>query len=233
MKQSDDLCRRLHEVLEQLPAHRYPIHWRSLPSNGVYFFYESGEYWGHGGQKPRVVRIGAHREGNLVSRMRSHYVADSTIRRLDYDRAAPKDRSIFRKNIGRALLAKSRSRYLKVWDWDATEKSHRALVQNHRDIMVEQRLEKRINRILAERFWFRVLPTPSQEGVLGVGGLEARLIGTVAGCGNCRASDAWLGHFSPQHKVRHSGLWLSQHLDDESLRPSDWPKIIKWCAYMI
>jgi len=37
---------------------------------------------------------------------------------MDFDRNDPKpsDRSIFRKNIGRALLNKSKDPYLKIWE---------------------------------------------------------------------------------------------------------------------
>src|SRR5437870_8533078 len=105
MTRSTDLCEQIHSLLERLALYRYPVKWSSLPSNGIYFFYEEGEHWGHGRQRPRIVRVGTHREGNLVSRMRSHYIDESRIAVMALERSAPKDRSIFRKNIGRALLA--------------------------------------------------------------------------------------------------------------------------------
>ena len=45
-------CKWLHEQLEQLPLIRYPFNPNDLPENGIYFFYEEGETWGHGGTSP-------------------------------------------------------------------------------------------------------------------------------------------------------------------------------------
>jgi len=60
-----ELCKRLHEQLEQLPLIRYPFKLDQLPENGIYFFYEDGEIWGHGGDKPRIVRVGTIEMGIL------------------------------------------------------------------------------------------------------------------------------------------------------------------------
>lgn len=43
-----ELCKWLHEQLEQLPLIKFPFKLEQLPENGIYFFYEDGEIWGHG-----------------------------------------------------------------------------------------------------------------------------------------------------------------------------------------
>lgn len=42
-----DVCKWLHQSLEELPVLRFPFKMSKLPENGIYFFYEDGEVWGH------------------------------------------------------------------------------------------------------------------------------------------------------------------------------------------
>lgn len=58
-------CRWLHETLEDFLI-KYPFNVKLLSFNGIYFFYEEGEFWGHGGNKLRIVRIGTHRHKNFI-----------------------------------------------------------------------------------------------------------------------------------------------------------------------
>ena len=86
---------------------RHPFPLDRLPRNGIYFFYEDGEIWGHGGDaRPRIVRIGTHRDGNFRSRMNEHFLLSESSIRFDATKSRPHDRSIFRKNLGRPLLAR-------------------------------------------------------------------------------------------------------------------------------
>lgn len=39
-----ELCKWLHEQLEQLPLVKLPFRLEQLPGNGIYFFYEEGEF---------------------------------------------------------------------------------------------------------------------------------------------------------------------------------------------
>jgi hypothetical protein len=45
-----------------------PFDSKLLPNNGVYFFYEEGENSDHGSgiSRSRIVRIGTHKENNLL-----------------------------------------------------------------------------------------------------------------------------------------------------------------------
>ena len=66
---------------------------KKIYKNGVYILFEKNES-GHNGD--RIVRIGSHTgNDNLVKRLEEHFLKEN------------KDRSIFRKNIGRALLNKN------------------------------------------------------------------------------------------------------------------------------
>lgn len=216
-------CQRLHAALERLPLLRFPFRWEELPKDGIYFFYEEGETVDHGdGHRPRIVRIGTHKDGNFRPRMSDHYLLRGEERKMAFTaaRPAPKDRSIFRKNLGRALLHRDGDAYLDVWNIDFTTRATKAAHAHRRDIGKEQRLEADITAILRGRFSFRfiVLEGP---GRMGSGGLESRLIGTVAQCPSCVGSDAWLGRSSPKPEIADSGLWLSQHLDAPALTPDE------------
>lgn len=118
-------CEWLHRSLEPLPVVRWPMEPQDLPRNAIYFFYEKGEKWGHGGDRRRIVRVGTHRDGNFRSRIADHYLCNPKKEICSLSRSVPHDRSIFRKHIGRALLNRTNDVYLRVWDLDFTTKKSR------------------------------------------------------------------------------------------------------------
>ena len=134
-------CEWLHTQLEHRRTVKYPFSLETLPENGVYFFYELGEAWGHGGDKPRIVRVGTSKDGNFQSRIAEHYLLDETKMNFNAQRSAPHDRSIFRKNIGRALLNKHKDNYLNVWELDFTSHKAREEHASQRHIEKEKKIE--------------------------------------------------------------------------------------------
>lgn len=214
-----ELCKCVHEQLAQLPLISYPFDLQELPQNGIYFFYEKGEVWGHGGDRPRVVRIGGHTgQGNLRSCIDQTYVLDE--RRLDFSQkqARPADWGSSRKNIGRALLNKDGDDYLEIWDVDLIPRHTRDCFRHLRDLEKEKRLEEAISRIVRDRFSFRVIAVEAQTERRE---LEKRLVGTVAGCDLCLPSHSWLGRSSPKHKIRQGKLWQVQNLGAHPIDPAD------------
>ena len=143
----------------------------------------------------RIVRIGTHK------------------RKMDFDedKAKPSDRSIFRRNIGGALLNKDKDSYLEVWEIDFLPKKNRIKYGHLRDIEKEKSVEQQIREILRNRFFFRLMVIKNEK--IGNGGLESKLIGTVNKCKKCKPSENWLGNYSPKEQIRISGLWLVQHLN--------------------
>ncbi len=216
-----DLCKWLHEQLEQLPIIKFPFALAQLPENGIYFFYEDGEIWGHGGNKPRIVRIGTHKEGNFRNRIKEHYLLDVSKMNFDKDKPKPSDRSIFRKNIGRALLNRDRNDYLKIWEIDFMTRGNRESLGHKRDIDKEKRIESAITKMLRERFSYRFVMIDSELERMGGKGLESSLIGTVARCKLWKTSDNWLGNHSPKKQIKESGLWLVQHLKANGINEND------------
>ncbi len=222
-----ELCTWLHKQLRELPPIQFPFQLGQLPRNGIYFFYEEGEIWGHGDDHPRIVRIGTHKDGNFRSRIREHFLLDETRMNFDATRPAPHDRSIFRKNLGRALLNKANDEYLRIWDIDFTPRRNRAEFGALRDIQKEQQIESKITQILSEKFSFKFIIIENQMNRMGAGGLESSLIGTVARCPLCKPSNDWLGNHSSKSQIKNSGLWQVQHLKAPKITTNDMDIIIQ------
>src|SRR3989338_8228293 len=104
-------CNHLHNLFNSLPKHKFPFNINEIPLNGIYILFEKNEL-AH--NTNRIVRIGTHTGNNqLRSRLNQHFINEN------------KDRSIFRKNIGRALLHKQKDSFLADWEIDHTTKQAR------------------------------------------------------------------------------------------------------------
>ncbi len=68
-----DACMMIHKKLDTLPMFKFPFNKELLPENGIYFFYESGEHWGHGGSMQRVVHVDSHIDGRLADEIAAHF----------------------------------------------------------------------------------------------------------------------------------------------------------------
>ena len=224
MTAATDRCRNLHEALERLPMITHPFDYDDMPNAGVYFFYEKGEVCKFGGEKPRIVMAGTHNKDNFRSRMRDHYIPDSKMN-FDARKSPPHDRSIFRKNLGRAILNKEHNPYLKVWDIDFTTKKNRETMWHLRNVDEDKRVEAEVSRLLQEKFSFRFVMMGSERERKGSAGIKSGIIGTLSRCPCCCSSDSWLGRHSPIGKIRESGLWLVQHLESEGLTDLDMKRL--------
>lgn len=214
-------CKWLHEVLEELPLVKYPFKLELLPLTGIYFFYEEGEIRGHGGNKLRIVRIGTHKGSNFRDRIAEHLLINESKMNFNKNKPKPADRSIFRKNIGRALLNKNNDPYLKVWEINFLSHDNRNEFGNLRDVEKEKSIEKQITETLRDKFYFRFIIVENEDERIGSKGLESKLIGTVSRCTKCKPSANWLGNYSPKRKIRMSGLWLTQHLNASEITNED------------
>lgn len=189
-----DICSSLHQRIQALSRYCFPFQTEDILQDGIYFLFEKGES-GHNGD--RIVRIGTHTGAHkLATRITEHFINEN------------KDRSIFRKNIGRCLLKKTNDRYLEVWEIDFTS-SASANNNRLRDVSYEQSIEQQVTAYMQRSFSFAVVPVVKKEVRMA---LESKLIATVAKCDVCSASDKWLGSISPKPKIAESGLWQVQHL---------------------
>jgi hypothetical protein len=217
----NDICQRIHLILESAPLIRYPFNLETLPSEAIYVMHEDGETWGHGDNSPRIVQIGTQRDGNFAARLAQHFVLDEGKMDFDGQSSGPKDRSILRKTIGRALLNKASDPYLEMWNRDFTEKTPRERYGAERDIPKERLLEQEITELLRGHFSVRYVPISNAAERLGPGAITRRLIATVAQCGCCFPGEQWLGRFSPSDTIRHVGLWQVQYTKGTELDQGD------------
>jgi hypothetical protein len=208
-----EMCEWLHTCLERLPLLRVPFDPAAFPHNGIFFLYEEGEAQSHGKRLPRVVFIGSHRgAGNLWNRVNEHFLQGRKSDDFNRNQRKPSDRSILRKNLGRALLNQNRDPYLEIWNISFTERENRERFGERRDIGKERKLEREITKFLQERFSLRFVILDEVGNREGQDSLKARLIGTVAQCPTCCPSLKWLGRHSPEERIVASGLWQTQFL---------------------
>jgi hypothetical protein len=197
------LCEALHIWANSLPIFRFPFDESEIPLNGIYVLFEKGEA-AHGGN--RIVRVGTHTGNNqLRSRLHQHFLNEN------------KDRSIFRKNIGRALLDRNHDPFLRFWELDLTSA---IMKQKHGGIDLDRQraIERTVSEYIREHFRFVVVRFDDKTKRLM---LESRMISTVSLCDLCDSSDQWLGRFSPKKKIRESGLWIVNELYKTPLSVED------------
>ena len=199
-------CAAVHRWADASRRYQFPFDTSEIPCNGVYILFEKGEH-GHG--RDRIVRIGSHMgDGRLGSRLEEHFVNEN------------KDRSIFRKNIGRAILNQTGDSFLECWNktliTKADRNTHISLVDNE----YQKNIEMQVSRYLRCNFSFCVVGTADEgENPLA---LEKKLIATVSLCNECQPSENWLGRHSPKEKIASSGLWQEQHLYKKENIVSAW-----------
>ena len=162
----------------------------------------------------RIIRVGTHTgENQLFSRLNQHFLKEN------------KNRSIFRKNIGRSLLHKENNPYSKEWEYDTTSREGKEKYAKFLNLELEKELEKKISSYIHENLSFVIFEVKTKEKRLF---WEERIIATLskaANRGEIKPSDKWLGNFSPIEKIRNSGLWLVQGLDKEGLTEEEFEKL--------
>lgn len=199
-----DVCTRLHYFARGLERHRFPFEQNKLPRSGIYLLFEHGET-GHGGE--RIVRVGTHTGvDNLCARLHEHFLTEN------------KDRSIFRKHIGRALLTRDGDPFLSSWNIDLTKRENRERFGASVDRDYQSRIEAAVSQYIRDNFSFVVLEAKDKDKRLA---LESKLISTLSLCEECHASESWLGHHAPHPKIRKSSLWLVNHLYRTPATPED------------
>ncbi len=200
---SSNICQHLHEIVAKLQPFTFPFDPDLLPESGIYLIFENGEY-GHG--LSRIVRIGTHTgpRSRLSDRLREHFVNEN------------KDRSIFRKNIGKALLHRDNDPFAESWERDMTTRRARVAYSATVDSTRLAEIERRVTEHIQGDLSFVALECGKEDRRR----IEANLIGTVSNCLDCRPSENWLGLSSPVRTIRESGMWQVQGIG----RPStpDW-----------
>jgi len=183
-------CAHLHEVVRKLPRLKAGFDPADIPKNGIYFLFETGEF-SHAGE--RIVRVGTHTgQNNLSARLMEHLYAKN------------KDRSVFRKHIGRCLLRRDNHSYTQCWEYDLTKRAERnkyaPLIDSHTQAAIENDVTEYMNKKKEDRLLY-----------------EERLIGTIMQCNECAGSAQWLGKWHPNTRISKTGLWNIQGQDGKTL----------------
>ena len=177
------------------------------PRRGVYFLMEPGEQRADSGSGLRVVRVGTHAlkagsSTSLWTRLSQH-------RGQALSGGGNHRGSIFRLIVGTALIARDGHA---CGSWDDRRPTAPAAVR-----MGERALEQEVSKTIgAMRFvWLAVDDEPGPESARGV--IERGAIALLSNCGKTPIdppSSGWLGHYCSRERVRASGLWNNNHVDE-------------------
>lgn len=196
-KNSDKICEKLHRAVNALPRFLVCDNKTNIPKNGIYFLFQQGET-AH--NLDRIVRIGTHIGHNkLKSRLIEHFVTPN------------KNKSIFRKHIGRCLLANDD--FLHYWN----KKANNHTLSSAQNTKKQKMIEQSVTDYIQYHFTFSVINMNTKQSRLH---FEKKFLSTCHACSVCVPSDKWLG-LKHQNKIIHKGLWNIQGLNGNILSTAD------------
>jgi hypothetical protein len=210
------LTSRLHILFNEQKRFLFPFkdQENKMPKNGIYIIFENGEKYG---DLDRIVRIGTHTgEKQLRSRLNQHFIKEN------------KNRSIFRKNIGRCLLNKDKSSYLPLWDLDTTSKVDKEKNLKLLNLEFEIQIEKRISEYIQTNLSFCVFQIETKVQRLF---WESKIISTLAKSNELKPSKEWLGNYSTKDKIKTIGLWQVNELFNEAMTENEFEILKEKLSY--
>lgn len=207
------MCGRLHELFNAMPRFRLDTIDNIRFNSGIYIVFEDGEKYDH---LDRIVRVGTHRsDGRLKGRLKDHFLREN------------KDGSIFRKNIGRAILNKNHHPYLSAWDMNTSKPGIVRQMGNRYDPVFQEKLERQISGYIRSHFSFVCFPVAAAAERLR---LEEGIIATLNSAPDFIASPEWRGRYSPEWEIAQSGMWLKEGLNGTPLSEDEYAKIELYCS---
>ena len=187
------------------------------PRRGVYFFFEEEEERSVSGSGPRVVRIGTHA---LTAASRT-----SLWNRLSQHRGSARigagnhRGSIFRLIIGAALARRGDCPLPPTWGIGSDPgAAARKLDMDRASVRSgEADLERRVSAYIGRMpfLWLNVDDGPGPDSQRGL--IERHAIALLSHARTPAAdvpSSRWLGAFSDWERVRTSGLWNNNHVEE-------------------
>lgn len=212
-----DILDKLRERLESPPPLALCNGRTCWPSRGVYFFFEPGEWRSVGTQSPRVVRIGTHAlksgsKSTLWKRLSQHRGTASG--------GGNHRGSIFRLLVGEAL--KGRGQFPDAISWDIGNDVSKAAIRlglSRQEIgLCENPLEVAVSEHIRSMpfLWISIDDEPGPGSDRGI--IERNSIALLSSYAKPlidSPSDEWLGRQSGRERVRSSGLWNNNHVDEK------------------
>jgi hypothetical protein len=176
------------------------------PHRGVYFFMEHGETRSDSGSGPRIVRVGTHAltgtsGTKLWTRLRQH-------RGQGKNGGGNHRGSIFRLIVGTALVARH------GYDCPTWGQGNNAPA----DVRAgEISLEREVSQVIGAMpfLWLAIDDEPSPRSLRGY--IERNVIALLSNFEKeplDPPSAGWLGHECNRERVRKSGLWNQNHVDE-------------------
>lgn len=218
----DDI-RRLYEILahlEQRLGGTRRLHGcvgrMAWPTRGVYFFFEGGEQRSPSGMGPRVVRVGTRA---LTSSSRT-----TLWQRLSQHRGAATSGggnhrgSIFRLLVGEALASRDGSPVASWGSGSSAGQAARTLGLEPSAVRDQEHpLEVAVSEAIGTMpfLWVRCDDAPGGASARGL--IERNAIALLSNFDKDPIdppSSAWLGMHSARERVRRSGLWNNNHVDE-------------------
>ena len=176
------------------------------PERGVFFFFENGEQRSDSGAGPRVVYVGTHAitrgsQTTLWHRLSQH--------RGQADNGGGNHRgSIFRLIVGASLIERDKHSY-PTW----SDKSSASRDVRDREHPSECAVSKIIRAM--PFLWLSIEDTPGPDSLRSYVKRNAiALLSNYERVALDPSSHNWLGRFCDRERVRLSGLWDSNHVDE-------------------
>ena len=189
----------------------------SWPLRGIYFFFEEGELRSGSGIGARIVRVGTHalKEGSATSLWNRLSQHRGVARREGGNHRG----SIFRLLLGTAFKGEDNSNEPTSWGIgsDPGKAAEKLGVPRASVVEAEQALEGRVSRYIGQMpFLFLAVEDaagPNSER----GTIERNAIALLSNFGREPIdvpSELWLGRLCDRPRVRESGLWNNNHVDE-------------------
>jgi len=183
------------------------------PKRGVYFFFELGEKRISSGEGMRCVRVGTHA---LTLKSRT-----SLWNRLSQHRGTTRGSnpgggnhrgSIFRSHVGTALMKRD------LWPKEISEDwggSNAPRSIKDREVIYEMVISEYIRSM--PFLWLAISDEPGPDSIRGY--IERNSIALLSNFNRASnpidpPSHDWLGQWAKNAKIRESGLWNSNHVDE-------------------
>jgi hypothetical protein len=208
----DSLKVRLHG-LQTLELCNGRMRW---PNRGVYFFFEPGETCSDGSNRLRIVRVGTHAlktgsQSSLWQRLSQHRGASSG--------GGNHRGSIFRLLVGKSLKGCGQFQEAASWDIgnDASKAANLLCISREDVGRCEKPLEVAVSQHIRSMpfLWVKIEDEPGPQSDRGV--IERNSIALLSNYAKNPLnppSVGWLGMKCGRERVRTSGLWNNNHVDE-------------------